>query len=1046
MPPKNVSKFGRVALDLGYLNIKQLEECLHLQFEFQKAGKEVPRLGSLLLSKKYINSKQLETILERQKDAKYNKAYESTRNILKLFPAGTYIYHQGNTSLGNLFLIHEGSVDFYRNNELVDTLSGKGKFFGEVAVLTGTNYTESAVVTRDSKIFIIPNNEVNSFLSNRPEMGLKIAKRIAQRFNKLVRATSTTTQPAPAAEKNAASAQPQPSPADLIKLQALKKSQDQQTSDYTPEAAPQDDSPEKDIPEEAIDSSTAAENIISENNNSTANQSEDYPAEIHYVNPDTLENEQNNATDFSTEETEISDMDNLNIGDPDAVINIKPFSTERATEPEIISTAYDCSVLCDQIRNYQSGPFPKEIVTAVKQIVTLFLDIDDIDAERTAFFNTIAEPTEILKTEISRQKSEITRIPPHESLINSLTRIKELVSDKMENPENSPAKAKALDETTSQQEENETVKQKIDKKLKEAYAFSIRQKELLHKRYEILPDVIDICSKYAAAEPLFQTFAKYEINAGEVFGFGIYQMALEEYSNIQNDKIASIRVDIEELGTDLKSLVNRFKINKKNEEEREQQFQELLKQEKKYKLIQTIVRREIATIEKQMVSEFWKIYGKAAILLLTLQPGAEKTMLKAFLRWGLLGYNSKWISPDICCVLLESCAKELTAPFYSTSSNYVYYADEIIELTARGYIPTSPNEDLELNHRNSPEWRCDKSYKRYHYLKLHYYTLLDVLKTQEKEVNEISQKLSEALDRETALLKSHSKSPQHRQTLSGVKQEIQRYKVISTKINNIIDRIHEQMLPQVLEDSDKALNNIESSGVALKVYEIIHHEVKSIRRYSKLVAKLKEPYLPFVLRDNYKTTSDIINNREIVYKQISDAEIKDPLLFNTKLIPTAKRKQRILVRKAPYIMICPSCGILGFVISPRSGIENGRLTLPGYFEKSMISDEVYNSTLADFRFDCSKAEAGVDIMTSDTLVAAYATYRWNMRNKKKEARKKAAVYLDETERNNWRRHYQLYMSSALESGKYLFFRCSELYEVIINNFIDLPESCEKLKK
>ncbi len=1043
MPPKTVSKFGRVALDLGYLNIKQLEECLHLQFEFQKAGKEVPRLGSLLLSKNYITSKQLETILERQKDAKYNNAYESTRNILKLFPAGTYIYNQNDKSLGNLFLIHEGTVDFYRNNLLVDTLSGKGKFFGEIAVLTSANYTESAVVSKDSKIFVIPNNEVNSFLSNRPEMGLKIAKRIAQRFTKLVLMSSSTEQAVTAATEGLELNEHQPSPAELIKQQALSKAQNIQTAKQADKIAQAVIPAQRITPDIKSIDSEIPEDMPAESDISDVNENTEYEEEVIYVNPDTLPDaaDEGETNNLDADITEIPDTDDLDFGDSDAVLRIMPFATAGLPEPEIVSAATDISAFCSKIMDSNSRPFPKEVVTAVKNIVTIFQDIYNIDAERTAFFNAISEPTEILKTEISRQKSEVTRIPPYESLANALTRLKEMISD---NTQTASADSAATD--TLSEEQSATVKQKIDKKLKEAYGFSISQKELLIKRYSILPEVIEICAQYVQDEPLYIIFEKYGIDSKNVYGWGIYQMALEEYANIQSEKITSVKNEIEELGADLKSLVNRFKINRKNEEEREKRFQDLLNQEKKYKLIQTIVRREINTIEKQMVGEFWKVYDKAARLLITLQSGEEKTLLKTFLRWGLLGYNSKWISPEICCTLLTSCAEELTEPVYSTSSNYVYYADEIIELTAKGYIPTSPNEDLELNHRNSPEWRCDKSYKRYHYLKLHYYLLQDVLKQQEDDLNHVSQQLNNAIDRETALLKSHSKTPQHKQNLSGVKQEIQRYKVISTKINNTIDRIHEQMLPRTLEDCDKALNNIESSGVDLKVVDIIRHEVKSIRRYSKLVAKLKEPYLPFVLRDYYKNSSDIINNREMVYSQISDAEVKDPLLFNTKLIPTAKRKQRILVRKAPYIMICPSCGILGFIISPRSGIENGRLTLPGYFEKSMISDEVYTSTLADFRFDCSKAEAGVDIMTSDTLVAAYATYRWNMRNKKREARKKAAVYLDETERNNWRRHYQLYMSSALESGKYLFFRCSELYEVIINNFIDLPESCEKLKK
>ena len=88
----------------------------------------------------------------------------------------------------------------------------------------------------------------------------------------------------------------------------------------------------------------------------------------------------------------------------------------------------------------------------------------------------------------------------------------------------------------------------------------------------------------------------------------------------------------------------------------------------------------------------------------------------------------------------------------------------------------------------------------------------------------------------------------------------------------------------------------------------------------------------------------------------------------------------------------------------------------------------------------------MDLLNSDTLVAAYANVRWNYRKKSKEFRQKAAIYMDENERTNWRRHYALYMRSALDNGRQLFFKCPELYESIVNKYIDLPEGGEKLKR
>jgi hypothetical protein len=111
-----------------------------------------------------------------------------------------------------------------------------------------------------------------------------------------------------------------------------------------------------------------------------------------------------------------------------------------------------------------------------------------------------------------------------------------------------------------------------------------------------------------------------------------------------------------------------------------------------------------------------------------------------------------------------------------------------------------------------------------------------------------------------------------------------------------------------------------------------------------------------------------------------------------------------------------------------------------------LREEILWTTLSDFRFDTSKASAGADLMTSDTLVAKYMEVRWNLRKREREARQKAGIYMEENERTNFRRHYAIYMKSADEAGKQLFFRCPELYELIIGKFIELPAGQTVLKR
>jgi hypothetical protein len=76
-------------------------------------------------------------------------------------------------------------------------------------------------------------------------------------------------------------------------------------------------------------------------------------------------------------------------------------------------------------------------------------------------------------------------------------------------------------------------------------------------------------------------------------------------------------------------------------------------------------------------------------------------------------------------------------------------------------------------------------------------------------------------------------------------------------------------------------------------------------------------------------------------------------------------------------------------------------------------------------------------------VAAYATVRWNWRKKPRDQREKAAIYNEENDRANWRRHYELLVSSALDGGKKLFFKNPDVYEAVLK-YMGLPDGVEPL--
>ena len=98
------------------------------------------------------------------------------------------------------------------------------------------------------------------------------------------------------------------------------------------------------------------------------------------------------------------------------------------------------------------------------------------------------------------------------------------------------------------------------------------------------------------------------------------------------------------------------------------------------------------------------------------------------------------------------------------------------------------------------------------------------------------------------------------------------------------------------------------------------------------------------------------------------------------------------------------------------------------------------------RWDTSKASAGMDVMNSETIVAAFMSVRWDWRKRSREGREKGLVYTDQNDRTNWRRVYEAYMQTAYEGGKKLYNRNYDFYERIIGKYFDMPDGVELLRK
>jgi hypothetical protein len=188
-----------------------------------------------------------------------------------------------------------------------------------------------------------------------------------------------------------------------------------------------------------------------------------------------------------------------------------------------------------------------------------------------------------------------------------------------------------------------------------------------------------------------------------------------------------------------------------------------------------------------------------------------------------------------------------------------------------------------------------------------------------------------------------------------------------------------------------------------------------------------------------------VHDRATMLAELGQIEALDTTLFKETLNHAKRAAQRIYLRQSPYVILTPVCGFLSFSWNPRGGGEVGRLVVPLYGSRPGLLTSMLPLLCADFRWDTSRESAGLDLLTSDTLVAAYATIRWDYRRIPVPAREKAGIYGKENDRANWRRHYGLFLSSALEGGKKLFYKCPEVYEAVLK-YIGLPEGVQRLSK
>jgi len=564
----------------------------------------------------------------------------------------------------------------------------------------------------------------------------------------------------------------------------------------------------------------------------------------------------------------------------------------------------------------------------------------------------------------------------------------------------------------------------------EAIQLGCRQANVFVQRESLAEPILAAAAKCSSDEGLYRALAAHGCDPTNLFGWAAYVSALHGMKKGAAEQAAGIDPQ-----------VARNQGRRKGDDLSAEQ----ITQRDKARLLaglQTAIIRELRAVELIMVEEFWQVYEEAAVVLASgkAKPD-EQVHLRAMLRYGVIGQANWLLAPAVAEQIFAECSEALTEWHDAGDATHLLHADEYLDMVANGHVTPSVDQDLELNAKGSDRWKADRMWRKLVYGKTAQALLSGSADDMQARLNAIG-KANQKLESIEAELDPQAKD--FRAKRAKLRDKLQNNKVEAARFERATELITDKYLVEQRDNITEAQGKLGDDNEAVTPEALARREAAGIRQVCKLCAKLKEPFLPFVVRDKYRPGNGAVNDRQTVLTVVAELERCDPNVFRQVLVHNKKAANRTYIRYSPYVVLAPTLGIMGISWNPRSGSEVGRLVLPALCARPGALTRMLHEVVADFRFDTSKEEAGVDLLTSDTLVAAYATVRWEYRKRGKDIREKAAIYNEENDRKNWRRHYELHVSSAMDGGKKLFFKCPEAYEAVCK-YMALPEGVEKLE-
>jgi CRP-like cAMP-binding protein len=100
----------------------------------------------------------------------------------KKYKAGEYLFKQGEKG-NNLYILQDGEIEVYVDDQLIDIISEQGAIVGEAAPLLKQPRSATLKFSKDSEVIVVPGDYIDKIILSNPEIGFNILKMVIERLN-----------------------------------------------------------------------------------------------------------------------------------------------------------------------------------------------------------------------------------------------------------------------------------------------------------------------------------------------------------------------------------------------------------------------------------------------------------------------------------------------------------------------------------------------------------------------------------------------------------------------------------------------------------------------------------------------------------------------------------------------------------------------------------------------------------------------------------------------------------------------------------------------